>query len=133
MFNNIFFPENRIVYQIMWINTVERGRPQMTIWRMRIACWIPKETLTDSEYIILLACPLQQWSHERAQIFHYTYGGSLVLCCCGDDVSNIHGRFRPHQMLLAKLRLRILGNFSQFTSHLTPLERTQLRVPPTLH
>jgi len=22
-------------------NIVERGRPQMTIWRMSIACWIP--------------------------------------------------------------------------------------------
>jgi len=26
----------------MWKNTVERGRPQVTIWR--IACWIPKVT-----------------------------------------------------------------------------------------
>jgi hypothetical protein len=39
-----FFPENRAVYEIMWKNTVERGRPQLTIWRMRIACWIPKAT-----------------------------------------------------------------------------------------
>ena len=27
-------------------NIVERGRPQMTIWRMRIPCWIPKATNT---------------------------------------------------------------------------------------
>jgi len=27
-------------------NIVERGRPQMTIWRMRTACWIPKATYT---------------------------------------------------------------------------------------
>ena len=33
-----FFSENRAVYEIMWKNTVERGRPQTTIWRMRIAC-----------------------------------------------------------------------------------------------
>ena len=26
-------------------NIVERGRPQKTIWRMRIACWIRKATL----------------------------------------------------------------------------------------
>jgi len=26
-----FFPENRVVYEIMWKNTVEPGRPQMTI------------------------------------------------------------------------------------------------------
>jgi len=38
----------------------------MTIWRMRFACWIPKTTNTHSEYVILIAFPLQQWSHERA-------------------------------------------------------------------
>jgi len=36
------FSENRDVYGIMWQNMVDPGRPQMTIWRMRIACWIPK-------------------------------------------------------------------------------------------
>jgi len=29
--------ENRAVYE-MWENYVGRSRPQMTIWRMRIAC-----------------------------------------------------------------------------------------------
>jgi len=29
------------MYKIMWKNIVEPGRPQMTIWHMRIACWIP--------------------------------------------------------------------------------------------
>jgi hypothetical protein len=28
---------------------------QMTIWRMRIACWITKATNTLSEYVILIA------------------------------------------------------------------------------
>jgi len=28
----------------MWKNIVEQGRSQMTIWRMRVACWIPKAT-----------------------------------------------------------------------------------------
>ena len=32
----------------MWGNTVERGRPQVTIWHMHIACWIPKAALTIS-------------------------------------------------------------------------------------
>ena len=36
-----FFFENRVIYEIMWKNTVELGRPQMTKWRMRIACWVP--------------------------------------------------------------------------------------------
>ena len=33
---------------------VERGRPQMTIWYMRITCWITRATNTLSEYVILL-------------------------------------------------------------------------------
>ena len=37
---------------------VETERPQMTIWRMRIACWIPKATNTHSECVILIAFPI---------------------------------------------------------------------------
>jgi len=40
---------------------VERGGPQMTIWRMRIACWIPKATNTTPGYVILITFALQQW------------------------------------------------------------------------
>jgi len=36
-FNPFFFFENRAVYEIVRKNIVERGRPWMTIWRMRIA------------------------------------------------------------------------------------------------
>ena len=52
MFNNFF--ENRAVYEIMWKNIVELVRPQMTIRRMRIACWIPEVTNIHPEYVILL-------------------------------------------------------------------------------
>jgi len=49
VFSNFF--ENRAVYEKMWKNTVERGRPQMAIWRLRIACWIPKATNTHTEVV----------------------------------------------------------------------------------
>jgi hypothetical protein len=65
MFNKFFFGENHAVYGIIWKNIVERGRLQMTIWRMRIACWIPKATHTHTQYVILIAVPLQQSFHER--------------------------------------------------------------------
>jgi hypothetical protein len=52
---------------------VEPGRPQMAIWRMRIACWIPKATNTHSEYETLIAFPLQQRFHERASMLRYSY------------------------------------------------------------
>ena len=58
---------------------VERVRPQMTILRMRIACWIPKATNTHLGCIVLIAFELQQWLHERAPILRYTYIVCLVI------------------------------------------------------
>jgi hypothetical protein len=63
----------------MWKNIAERGRPQMTVWRMRIACWIPKFINTHSEYVILITFPLQQLLHERAPVLSYTYSACLVI------------------------------------------------------
>jgi len=37
------------------------------------------DTNTHSEYIIVIAFPLQQWLHERASILRYTYIACLVL------------------------------------------------------
>jgi len=53
----IFFNENRAVYEIIWKYFVEPNRPQMTVWLMRIACWVTKATDTQSEYVILIAFP----------------------------------------------------------------------------
>jgi hypothetical protein len=39
-----------------------------TIMRMRIASWMTKTTNTHSEYVILIAFPLQTWLHERASM-----------------------------------------------------------------
>jgi hypothetical protein len=49
----------------MWENIIERGKPQMTIWRMRIACWITNSTDTQSQYVIFIAFPRQEWLRER--------------------------------------------------------------------
>jgi len=40
---------------------------------MRIARWIPRATNTNSDYVKLIACPLQQWLHESAFLLRYTY------------------------------------------------------------
>ena len=53
-----FFTENPVFYEIMWKNIVQPGRPQMTIWRMCIACWITKATNTHSGYVMLIASVL---------------------------------------------------------------------------
>ena len=56
IFDNLF-AENCAVYEIMWKNIVELCRPQMTILCLRIACWIPKATDTNFEYIMLIDFP----------------------------------------------------------------------------
>ena len=38
-----------------------QARDDNIIWRMRMACWIPKTTDTHSEYVILSAFAQQQW------------------------------------------------------------------------
>jgi hypothetical protein len=71
---------NRAVYEIMGKNTVEPDRPQMTVWRKRIAFCVPKATNTCSEYVILIAFLLQQWLNTRSSILRYTYIACLVVC-----------------------------------------------------
>ena len=46
--SGLFFPpENRGNVE----KTVQRGRPQMTMWRMRTACWITKATNTHTQVV----------------------------------------------------------------------------------
>jgi hypothetical protein len=78
-----FFLENRAVYKIMWKNIAQRGRPQMTTRRMRIACWITKAT--HSQYAILIAFPLQQWLQEPASLLRNTFFDCLVLRFTGQN------------------------------------------------
>jgi hypothetical protein len=56
-----------------WKNTVHPARPQMKIWRMRIAYWVHKATNSHSEYVLIIAFSLQQWLHERASMLRYIY------------------------------------------------------------
>jgi hypothetical protein len=56
----------------------------MTIWHMHNACWITKATNTHSDYVVLIAFPLQQWLHICSSVFHYMYIVLLtsILCEC---------------------------------------------------
>jgi len=47
------------------------GQTKMTIWRTRIARWIPKTTNTHTVCAILIYFPLQQWLQERATMLRY--------------------------------------------------------------
>jgi hypothetical protein len=52
--------KNCAIYEIMWKNIVEWGRPQMTIQQMYITCCILRATNTHTDCVIVIAFPLQQ-------------------------------------------------------------------------
>jgi hypothetical protein len=63
-------------------NTVELGRPQMTTWRMCIACWITRathtHTRTHSEYVTFYRFSTATMIHEHAWMLCYTYTDCLI-------------------------------------------------------
>ena len=77
VFSDVIF-ENHAVYDVMWKTIVERGKAQVTVWRMRIVCWIPKATNTHSDCVILIAFPLQQELRKCISVLCYTYIAHLV-------------------------------------------------------
>jgi len=63
------------------------------------SCRGKKHNFTDphSEYVMFIAFPLQQWSHDRVPVLRYTYMSCLVclfvclflvILCCQDDPQN---------------------------------------------
>jgi len=70
-----FFLKNRAICEIMWRNIVEQDRPQMTIWRMRVAD-------THSQYVILLFhCNNGCSNTSQCYILHICLS-CLFLCSC---------------------------------------------------
>jgi len=78
MFCN-FFSKSGAVIEVMWKYMVELDRCQMTIWRMRIACWVHRATNTHSQYVIIIAFPLQQLLHECPSMLRYTCISCIVV------------------------------------------------------
>ena len=63
---------------ITWKHILVPARLDIKLTRMRIACWIPKATNTNSEYVIFIAFPLQQCLHERVSVLRYMYSDCLI-------------------------------------------------------
>jgi len=62
----------------MWKNIVERGRPQMTKWRMRIACCITElYTYTHNMQYLLLSHSNNSCTNAP-QCYSYRYIACLV-------------------------------------------------------
>ena len=65
----------------MWKNNVEQDRPQITIWHMRLECWIPKAINAHAHYAMLLAFYLRQWL-QKVSVLRHMYIDSLVRNSC---------------------------------------------------
>ena len=76
------FPENHVVYETKRKNILEPNRPQATIRRMFIACWMTKARNPHSGYVIPIAFPLQQWLHKRALLLRFSYIAFRVITVC---------------------------------------------------
>ena len=84
IFSN-FFPK---IPPFMRKNIVERGRPQMSIWRVRIACWVPKGTYKHSRICntnCLSTITLAARTHLSVTI--YVQCSTLAVTC---SVATIH-------------------------------------------
>ena len=79
MFNNFFQKFEPFMRQCE--KMIQPDRPQMTIWRKRIAYWTIKATATHSEYVMqyLTDFPRQQYLRGRASklLFYVSIGLEL--------------------------------------------------------
>jgi hypothetical protein len=71
MFNKFLFPKILLLLRKCGKDSVDTDRTHMTIWRMRITCWIPKSTNTHSEYVRNIEFPPEQRLQERVLYVHF--------------------------------------------------------------
>jgi len=72
------FPENRTVFDIMWKNLVEPDTSEM-LRRMCFACWITKDTDTNSEYVILITFPTAKMITRTRPKVTFIHTSSVLL------------------------------------------------------
>ena len=73
MFNNFFFPQNLVDYDIKrnFFRVVQATNDKMQ--RMRLACWKTKTANTHWGCVIRITFPWQQSLRERSSVLSYTY------------------------------------------------------------
>jgi hypothetical protein len=61
MFNNLFFPENRVIYEIM-SKKDDEARQTADGNKRHVACWISKATRAQThEHVLALALKYTRW------------------------------------------------------------------------
>jgi hypothetical protein len=66
-------PENRAVCEMTWKNVVELGIPQMTIWRMRIVCWMVRLQIRTQNIYCLRFSTATMVTRTRRNITLYVH------------------------------------------------------------
>jgi hypothetical protein len=101
-----FFPlENRALCMIMCKNIVEPDRPQMTIWRIRVAGCIRKATNTNSEYVIIIGFSTVTVVTRRClNVMLYVHCLSCLLM-----LNRLMWRFNLKQVRLTRVNLNLEG------------------------
>jgi hypothetical protein len=81
VFSNFFFRKSYRLWDDMEKYCTAGHNIVITIWRRRIACWIPKDTNTHthSGCVILTAFPPQQQLHESTSMLRHTYSDFTVI------------------------------------------------------
>jgi len=80
IFNNLFSPRKscRLWDNVGKYTVVPAGTDDSM--SHALSCWRTKATSTHSEYVVLIAIPLQQWLHESASVLRYTYTDCFFFC-----------------------------------------------------
>jgi hypothetical protein len=76
----------------------------MTVWRMRIARCIPKAANTHSEYVIIIAFPLQWLLYESSWMLRYKHISYLGIYNIQDKKFLLH---RNHSNTVKKFSLLV--------------------------
>jgi len=89
-FNNFSFFQKSCRLRIMWKKKwygARQATANNITWRMRTACWLPKATYPQSEYVILIAFTRQVWLCKRAAILRWHV---LYCMCCWTSLQILH-------------------------------------------
>jgi len=125
IFHNSF--ENSAVYETMRKSIVEQDRLQMRIWRMRIACWIPKATNTHTHTRCVILIPFPTTTMVARTRLNVTLYVHCLSCYLSAGVALRLMRFiiistqTNRRRLLSSATWRYVIWFQKFTPNCTAL------------
>jgi hypothetical protein len=127
LFRNVFLKILPYMGQIEKYGRARHAIDDDTIRRMRFACWMTKATDTHSEYVILIAFPLQQWLRERASMLRYPYISCPFVCSKQQAVDGksspiVRAYAAPSKVLNYLIQQIIEGTYPLLLIRVTPVQ-----------